>query len=92
MKPVYKCEYCNFIGIEKEVLEHQLTCIKNYDKKSCMTCKHKGFKSMYQYKCACGKEIPAGQIYENCGQYSREEDCGPTLNDAVHGVFGGVFK
>lgn len=92
MKPVFKCEYCNFIGTEEEVAGHEKTCISNYDKHSCTTCKYKGFKSIYQYKCTCGKEIPAGQQYENCDKYEREENCLRSLNDIVNGVFGGAFR
>jgi hypothetical protein len=91
MKPVFKCEYCNFIGTEEEVVRHEAECVRNYDKRSCTTCKHKSFKSMYQYKCACGKDIPVGQQYENCDKYENEE-AGPTLNDTVRGLFGGVFR
>ena len=92
MRPIFKCEYCNFIGTEEEVVKHEETCVNNYDKRSCMTCEHREFKNMYQYKCACGKEIPVGQIYENCDQYSRGKDLYQMLNDSVHGLFGGVFK
>ena len=44
---------------------------------------------MYQYKCACGKDIPVGQVYENCELYIRGKDLERSLNDVMHGMFGG---
>ena len=38
MKPVFKCEYCNFIGTEEAVEEHEKVCINNPDVKCCQNC------------------------------------------------------
>lgn len=40
MKPVFKCEYCNFIGTEKEIEEHEKVCINNPDVKCCQNCRY----------------------------------------------------
>ena len=32
MKPVFKCEYCNFIGTEEEVIKHEDDCSSNYNR------------------------------------------------------------
>ena len=42
MKPVFKCDYCDKMGTEEEIREHEEKCTENYDKKSCYTCKHRG--------------------------------------------------
>lgn len=34
MKPVFKCDYCNFVGTQEEVEKHEPTCIDNYDKRA----------------------------------------------------------
>ena len=73
MKPVFKCDYCTFMGAEEEVKEHESKCMENYDMKSCYTCKHKYFMSTTQYGCKCGKEIPENQIYQFCPSYEQKE-------------------
>ena len=55
MKPVFKCEYCRFMGTEEEVKAHEDTCINNYDKKSCFTCQHREYLSLKQVKGNAGK-------------------------------------
>lgn len=87
MKPVFKCDYCNFMGTEEEVKEHEPKCFDNYNRKSCFTCKHKSWKNAKQYKCACGIEIPEDKIWEFCSQYEREE---VPKND-VGNIFGHLF-
>ena len=88
MKPVYKCEYCDYMGTEEKVKEHEITCMDNYDRRSCFTCKHKIHKSIHQYQCACGKEIPENKIFEFCPQYERgEKSDNPLVN-----LFGDIFK
>ena len=79
MKPVFKCDYCKFMGTEEEVKEHEISCVYNYDRSSCHTCKHKEIafkdcKSMY--KCKSGIDIPEGKMYEFCKSYDREEKSG----------------
>ena len=84
MQQVFKCEYCDFMGTEEQVAEHEPKCFDNYDRKSCFTCKHKSLKSITQYKCACGNEIPENQIFEFCPQYERDEK-------SKHGDISNIF-
>lgn len=81
MKPVYKCDYCNFIDTKEKVKEHEKQCFKNYDRKSCCTCIHSSFKIDIRdnkiftvYKCKTGIDIPEGKIYEFCSKYERKKD------------------
>ena len=86
MKPVFKCDYCSFMGTE-EVTEHEPKCLDNYDRKSCLTCKHQSLKNVKQYKCAGGKEIPENKIFEFCPQYERKE----TPKHDFSNIFGNIF-
>lgn len=87
MQPVFKCEYCDFMGTEKKVKEHELTCFDNYTRRSCFTCKHKGYENLHQLKCAVGREILKDRIWEFCPKYERriKEE---TLADVFNGMFG----
>ena len=91
MKPVFKCEYCKFMGTEEEVKNHEPDCIDNYDKKSCLTCKHR--KTYYspttRYECENGVDIPEGKMFENCGYYERKEKV--DYKNFLGDLFGGVF-
>ena len=89
MKPVFKCEYCTFMGTEEEVKAHEDTCFENYDKKSCYTCKHREYLSPKQIKCNVGKEIPENMIVKNCEKYKRKEES--KLNTSLSGLFGSLF-
>ncbi len=89
MKSVFKCEYCTFIGTEEEVKAHEDTCISNYDKKSCYTCKHREYLSLKQVKCKVGKEIPENMIFENCEKYERKEE--PKLDTPLNSLFRSFF-
>lgn len=90
MKQVFQCDYCKFMGTKDEVKEHELKCIDNYDRKSCFTCKHRDFKSLNQYKCACGREIQEGMIFEFCSQYERKEK--PKGDSSkLRDIFGNLF-
>lgn len=89
MKPVYKCDYCDFMGIEEDVLKHEPTCVDNYDRKSCFTCSNREMKG-FRFKCTCGIEIPEGKIYEFCGKYDRKEKTEHELCDIFSGMFGGI--
>ena len=86
MKPVFKCDYCNFMGTEEEVREHEPICTDNYDRKSCYTCIHKKLRYPL-YECKIGLEIPEGKIFEFCTQYERKEK----LNDSFSELFGSLF-
>lgn len=90
MKPVFKCDYCNFMDTEDKVKEHELACIENYDRKSCWTCRHRGNKSLKQFSCACGQEIPENKIFEFCPQYERKEKAEYPLVNVFGGLFGGI--
>lgn len=77
MKPVFKCDYCKFMGTEEEVKEHEIGCMRNYDRSSCYTCKHKKMISKngkWTYKCEADIDIPEGKIYEFCKSYERNQD------------------
>ena len=92
MKPVFKCDYCEFMGTEEEVKEHEPTCIDNYDKRSCYTCQHRGRLSMVNglVKYECGKEvdIPEGKIFEFCKSYERKEKHNYPYSNLINSMFG----
>ena len=90
MKPVFKCDYCDFMDTEEKVREHEPECHENYDRKSCMTCKHRSFASINQFKCSQGIEIPENKIYEFCDKYEQREKTGDPIKDALWNLFGGV--
>lgn len=77
MKPVYKCDYCSYMGTEEEVEKHEPKCFDNYDMKSCHTCKHKDVVGSSvkdtSYKCKVGIDIPAKHVYRFCNYYERRE-------------------
>lgn len=93
MKPVYKCDYCSFMGTEDEVKKHEPDCTENYDMKNCYTCKHRGKLSFKEkdikYECEVGKDIPVGCIIKYCDLYEQKEKSG--YKDLVSGIFGGLF-
>lgn len=93
MKPVYKCDYCSFMGTEEEVKEHEPKCTENYDMRSCYTCKNRGKLSMegrnIKYECKAGKNIPSGNIYQYCDLYERKEKS--EYKDLISGIFGGLY-
>lgn len=90
MKPVYKCDYCSFMGTEEETKEHELTCI--YGQRSCYTCKHKRTlsftKDCVKYKCEKGRDIPEGMIFKFCDLYE-QNDYSKAINDTD--IFGSFF-
>lgn len=87
MKPVFKCDYCKFMGTEDEVEKHELTCIDNYTRRSCTSCKYTKFKNLNSYECTKGKEIPEGKMFEFCPLYERKERS--EYNDLFKDIFGG---
>lgn len=89
MQPVFKCDYCKFMGTEEEVSKHESMCHENYDRRSCFTCKHRSNKNWNHYECGCGKEIPEGQIIEFCSQYERKEADHNNLVNIFSSMFGG---
>ena len=88
MKPVFKCDYCDFIGVEPEVKKHEAECSENYTRRSCFTCKHRGYSSL-SFTCDCGKVIPEGKVYELCPKYEREEKSSDPLNGFLELMLGG---
>ena len=91
MKPIYRCEYCDKMGTEEDILEHEETCTYNYNKKSCPTCKH-AENRLLKYTCKIGKEIPEGQMYVGCGKYEWDEiDHAHTNPVTFNNLFGGIF-
>lgn len=87
MKPVFKCDYCDFIGTEPEVKRHEVECPENYTRRNCFTCKHRGYKGI-NFTCDCGIEIPEGKMREFCAKYERGKPADP-LNDFMGLMFGG---
>lgn len=99
MKPVFKCDYCSFMGTKDEVKEHEPNCHENYDMKSCYTCKNRGraiFKeddmNKIKYECDAGKDVPSGYIMKNCDLYERKEKGLNWTNDFVDALFGSSFR
>lgn len=100
MKPVFKCDYCNFMDTEDKVKEHEINCTDNYDRKSCYTCVYKKINCSHNigkdevawiYECKLGKEIPYGKIFEFCPQYERKEGHEYPLTNIFGGLFGGAL-
>lgn len=69
MKPIYRCEYCDVTGTEEEIREHEEKCAKNYNKRSCLTCKHCSTDGFSKIECKNGKEVPEGKMFERCPAY-----------------------
>lgn len=92
MKPVYKCDYCSFMGTEEEVKQHEPVCHENYDMKGCYTCKNRGRLHMVEgkikYDCEAGKDIPVGMILTNCDLYDQKEKS--PYSDLISSMFGGL--
>lgn len=91
MKPLFRCEYCDKIGTEAEIIAHEDSCINNYNKRSCMTCLHAENK-ITRINCKCKKEIPEGKIYEHCGEYVWDQKDHTSRNPIpFNNLFGGAF-
>lgn len=72
MKQLFRCEYCTEVGTEEEIQKHEQKCIYNYNRKSCLTCKHR-VGNFLALECSDGKEIPGGNYIENCSSYTWDE-------------------
>ena len=91
MKQIFRCEYCDKMGTEKDILEHEEECLYNYTKRACYTCKHAEGKVL-RYACKLGKEIPEGKIYTGCDEYEWDEvDHTHSNPTAFNNLFGGIF-
>lgn len=93
MKPVFKCDYCDFMGIEEKVKEHEEDCHKNYDKRSCFTCKNrKTYTNPLRFECDEGVEIPPNSLIEHCNCYERKEEDKTSIGNLFSSLFGGPFS
>lgn len=92
MKPVYKCDYCSFMGTKEEVKQHEPLCNENYNMKSCYTCKNRGKMTienkMVKYECEVGKDIPTGNIIVHCELYDRKEESKSIFGEFANNLFG----
>ena len=91
MKPLFRCEYCDKIGTEEELIKHENECINNYTKRSCTTCKHAENK-ITKFNCKLGKAIPEGKFFEFCESYEWDEKDRTSRNPVpFNNLFGGLF-
>ena len=91
MKPIFRCEYCDKMGTEEDILKHEEECLYNYTKRACYTCKHAEAK-VHKYNCKLDKEIPEGKIYTCCDKYEWDEVDHTHPNPiAFNNLFGGMF-
>lgn len=90
MKPVFKCDYCKFVGTEEEVKEHEQNCMCNYNRNSCHTCEYKEVdfnkNGKIIYKCKVDMDIPEGKIYEFCKSYKEKK-----RSNYFDDLFGNIF-
>lgn len=86
MKPVFKCDYCNFMGTSGEVEKHEQDCMFNYDLHSCHTCAHRA-GTLLSVTCDKGVKVPDNHIYKFCKSYKRRME-EPGLVDLL---FGGRY-
>jgi hypothetical protein len=92
MKQIFRCEYCDKMGVEEEIAKHELECIHNYNKRSCLTCKHKELRGMSHVICKVGQSVQKGCIIEYCNSYEWDERDNTTRNPtAANSMFGGLF-
>lgn len=87
MQPVFKCDYCKFMGTEEEVKQHEEECRDNYTKRSCYTCQHRQtlLSPNIHFECDKGKEIPEGSLIEYCTCYEQKEK--DELTDKLKDIF-----
>ena len=90
MKPIYRCEYCDVTGTEEEIREHEEKCIKNYNKKGCLTCKYCETDGINTVKCKQGTEIAEGKYCENCPKHETGEPEVVGIMNAFKDLFKGV--
>ena len=90
MKQVFRCEYCTETGTAEEIEKHEAGCIHNYNKKSCLTCKHVS-RNLTTYTCNRGRQIPEGKYIEECRYYEWDEKDHTTRSIFTGSIFGGLF-
>ena len=88
MKPIYRCEYCDVMGTEEEILKHEEECVKNYNLKGCYTCKHCNTDGLKTVKCKQEIEIPGGKYMKGCHKH----EVGEPEVIGFMGAFMDVFR
>ncbi len=73
MKPIYRCDYCDYMGTENEVMAHEKTCVKNFNNKGCLTCVFCKTDGMHGCECSKGQSIPEGKQLLYCDAYENGE-------------------
>lgn len=89
MKPIFRCEYCEQMGTEKEISEHELKCQKNPENRSCMSCANAS--GMTRIICSLGKEIPAFNCIIHCADYVPGGDPEKKIMDFASKFLGNTF-
>ena len=91
MKQIFRCDFCDKMGVAEEIIKHETTCLCNYKRKSCSTCKH-AENRISKYKCKVGNDIPEGQMFTGCDKYEWDEIDHTHPNPAAFSsMFGGIF-
>lgn len=90
MKQIFRCEYCTEQGTVEEIMKHEETCLYNYNKKSCWTCKHAENKFAY-IECRAGVHIEKGKYMEGCSAYEWDEKDHAKANPFLKGLSGSIF-
>lgn len=90
MKPIYRCEYCDHMGTEDEVREHEKECLKNFNNKGCLTCKHCKTDGLKHMECFYGEEIPEGKQFLHCDKHENGKPEIVGFMGAFMNVFGGI--
>ena len=70
MKPVYKCDYCSFMGTAEEVEKHEPQCMEN---------------GKVKYECDKGIDVPAGCVNAYCKGYEQMEILFPIIPRGIFG-------
>ena len=92
MKQIFRCEYCDKLGIAEEIEQHELSCVNNYNNRSCYTCAF-AENHITSFTCKQGKELPLGKIYESCPAYEWDKKDHTTCNPVpFNNLFGGAFS
>lgn len=91
MKPIFRCEYCDQMGIEEDIAKHENECMHNYTKHSCYTCKYAENK-ITKFICNNGQDLLEGKIYEHCRSWEYDGKDYTSRNPvAFNNLFGGLF-
>lgn len=90
MKLVYRCEYCDHMGTEDEVREHEANCYKNFNNKGCVTCKHCKTDGLRSMECEYGVEIPEGQQFLHCAKHEIGKPEVVGFMGTIMDMFGGL--